>query len=187
MLRAIFDYRMWGGWPLVGQPILALPGGRPRLSVGRSALAIHGMQPAGKVGQASAQCHLLCQVRPLASLGGADALGGALRARRPPGRLLDDRRCLILRGRSGTRASRGPEGTPQGIRPTINAESYLSGKVSDIGLQPSPKGTPGFSPTFYGFVFVRHHAAKPENLGRPRRSRLKPACRLNACPTQGRH
>ena len=145
-----------------------------------SALAIHGMQPAGKVGQASAQCHLLCQVRPSASPGGADALGGALWARRPPGRLLDDRRCLILRGKSGTRASRAD----QGVRPTINTESHLSGKVSDIGLQPSPKGTPGFSPTFFGFVSVRHHAAKPENLGRPRRSRLKPACRLNACPTK---
>ena len=77
-----------------------------------------------------AQCHLLCQVRPSASLGGADALGGALWARRPPGRLLDDRRCLILRGKSGTRASRAD----QGVRPTINAESHLPGKVSDIGL-----------------------------------------------------
>jgi len=38
-------------------------------------------------------------------------------------------------------------------------------------LQPAE----GFSPTFFGFAFVRHHAAKPENLGRPRRSRLKPA------------
>src|ERR1039458_8199238 len=86
----------------------------------------------------ASQCHLLCQVRPSASLGGADALGGALWARRPPGRLLNDRRCPILRGKSGTRASRGPEGTPQGVRPTINAESHLSGKVSDIAMASCP-------------------------------------------------
>src|ERR1039458_3913975 len=87
------------------------------------------------------QCHLLCQVRPSASLGGADALGGALWARRPPGRLLNDRRCLILRGKSGTRAS-GPRGHPdQGVRPTINAESHLSGKLKSIGL-PARRGLP---------------------------------------------
>ena len=80
--------------------------------------------------RAEAQCHLLCQVRPSAALGGADALW----ARRPPGRLLEDRRCLILRGKSGTRASRAD----QGVRPTINAASHLSGKVSDIGLKPAP-------------------------------------------------
>jgi hypothetical protein len=33
---------------------------------------------------------------------------------------------------------RGPEGTPQGVRPTINAESHLSGKVSDIGMPACP-------------------------------------------------
>ena len=64
------------------------------------------------------QCHLLCQVRPSASLRGADALVRS----RPPGRLLNDRRCLILRGKSGTRAS-GPRGHPdQGVRPTAYAE-----------------------------------------------------------------
>src|ERR1039458_8617843 len=74
----------------------------------------------------------------IASLGGADALGGALWARRPPGRLLNDRRSLILRGKSGTRAS-WPRGHPdQGVRPTINAESHLSGKVSDIGMASCP-------------------------------------------------
>ena len=45
-------------------------------------------------------------------------------------------------------------------------------------LQPSPKGTPGLSPTFFGFVSVRHHAAKPENLGRPRRKPAEAQCRL---------
>ena len=33
---------------------------------------------------------------------------------------------------------RGPEGTPQGVRPTINAESQLSGNVSDIGIPSCP-------------------------------------------------
>jgi hypothetical protein len=78
----------------------------------------------------ASQCHLLCQVRPSASLGGADALVRS----RPPGRLLNDRRCLILRGKSGMRASRAD----QGVRPTINAESHLSGKVSDIGMPSCP-------------------------------------------------
>jgi len=60
--------------------------------------------------------------------------GGRPRPQPAPGRLLNDRRCLILRGKSGTRASRAD----QGVRPTINAESHLSGNVSDIGLKPAP-------------------------------------------------
>src|ERR1039458_2489686 len=83
-----------------------------------------------KWGRMASQCHLLCQVRPSASLGGADALVRS----RPPGRLLNDRRCLILRGKSGTRASRAD----QGVRPTINAEFHLSGKVSDIVVASLP-------------------------------------------------
>ena len=45
-------------------------------------------------------------------------------------------------------------------------------------LQPSPKRTPGLSPTFSGFVSVRHHAAKLENLTRPRRKPAEAQCHL---------
>ena len=75
-------------------------------------------------------------------ISGADALVRC----RPPGRLFDGGKRLIPLGKSGTRASRAD----QGVRPTINAEFHLFGKVSDIGLQPSPEGTPDFSPPAAG-------------------------------------
>ena len=83
-----------------------------------------GRVPLGR--RMPSQCHLLCQVGPSASLGGADALVRS----RPPGRLLFSARAFILREKSGTKASRAD----QGVRPTINAESHHSGNVSDIGM-----------------------------------------------------
>jgi len=56
---------------------------------------------------------------------------------RPPGRLVGGRSNLTLREKSGTRASRGPEGAPQGVRPTNYAECASARKLSDIGLKPT--------------------------------------------------
>ena len=98
-------------------------------------------------------------------------------------------------GRRNRLPHRGSGARPAN-RPTLSGVGQASAGLSALaihGMQPAgkvgqasaiPKGDPGFSPTFFGLVSVRHHAAKPENLGRPRRSRLKPACRLNACPTK---
>ena len=61
---------------------------------------------------------------------GADALVRG----RPPGRPVELWKCLTLRTSSGTRASRGPEGTPQGVRPTILCRIPYLGKPCGITL-----------------------------------------------------
>ena len=65
----------------------------------------------------SAQCHLVFPIPPTCINGGADA-----RVRtRPPGRLVDGGKRLILREKSGTRASRAD----QGVRPPIMPNPQL--------------------------------------------------------------
>ena len=72
------------------------------------------------------QCHLHWPMSRTCIISGADALVRS----RPPSRLPFSARDLILREKSGTRASRAD----QGVRPTINAKSQLSANVSDIGM-----------------------------------------------------
>ena len=74
----------------------------------------------GTFGRMSRRRTILGQLQCHSFSGGADP---QVRGR-PPGRLFDGGKRLILLGKSGTRASRGPEGTPQGVRPTNYAESH---------------------------------------------------------------
>jgi hypothetical protein len=75
-----------------------------------------------------------CKVRQDRLLGGADALVRG----RPPGRPAELRKSLILRPGSGTGASRGPEGAPQGVRPTN--ECVLSDWEEPVALGGDPAG-----------------------------------------------
>ena len=54
-------------------------------------------------------------------------------------------------------------------------------------LQPSPEGPPGFSPTFFGFIYIQGAVLKPEKLlaYRKRRPERPPAGKI-ACRTKPR-
>ena len=99
------------------------------------------------VGQASACATYFAYGRRTCIISGADALVRG----RPPGRLFDGGKRLIPLGKSGTRASRAD----QGVRPTINAEFHLFGKVSEIGASALPGGNPGLQSACRGFDIAR--------------------------------
>jgi hypothetical protein len=73
-----------------------------------------------------AQCHIVFPLPDVCINRGADP---PVRSR-PPGRLVEGRSNLILREKSGTRASRAD----QGVRPTNYAECASAQKLCGIGL-----------------------------------------------------
>ena len=73
----------------------------------------------------------------------------------------------LFRTTSTRRWAEKPPGKAAATRigcPTTNAEYQPRGKVSDIGLQPSPEGTPDFSPPAAGTIVrsprvTQHHTS----------------------------
>src|ERR1017187_3077243 len=95
-------------------------------------------------------------------LSGADALGGALWARRPPDRLFVKRGDLILREKSGTGASRAD----LGVRPTQLMQSPRTGTYGG-GCIP-----PGDMATIIGITNAPHEV--PSGSGSDVRSEPRP-------------
>ena len=62
-----------------------------------------------------------------------------------PGRLFVNGGDLILQEKSGTGASRGPEGTPQGVRPTQLVQNPAYGKTVRHWIEDS---LPSINPLF---------------------------------------